>query len=326
MNSDKMRYSCANLRNGETSLAALRTPWILGNPCQDGVMNWNDLRFFVAVAKEGTLSGAARCLGKDHTTVSRRIDALEEDLGARLFDRLATGWKLTDAGENLVPVAGRIEEDVLAFERQARGDETAHGVVRIAVPPSAGRLLFAPRLAELLRDQKNLEYEILGSSVVANLARREADLAVRMVRPDQSGLIVRKLVDLRYAVYAAKGYTDRVPKENWEFCADGRNTFGDYQQGWVWDTLERELPVRVKADDTQTVQAFVATGHGLGLLPRYMADEDDRLEVVADDSLAELSKPVWLVVHPDMRRSPGVRMVMDALIKTTESIPAAYKS
>lgn len=84
--------------------------------------------------------------------------------------------------------------------------------------------------------------------------------------------------------------------------------------------------MRVKADDTQTVQAFVATGHGLGLLPRYMADEDDRLEVVADDSLAELSKPVWLVVHPDMRRSPGVRMVMDALIKATESIPAAYKS
>tara|TARA_B100000674_G_scaffold477817_1_gene474116 strand:- start:10297 stop:11196 length:900 start_codon:yes stop_codon:yes gene_type:complete len=296
------------------------------NPAGIGLMNWNDLRFFVAVAKEGTLSGAARCLGKDHTTVSRRIEALEADLGAHLFDRLATGWKLTEAGENLMPVALRIEDDVLVFERQARGDESAHGVVKIAVPPSAGRLLFAPRLAELLRDQKNLEYEILGSSVVANLARREADVAVRMVRPDQSGLIVRKLVDLRYAVYAAKGYTQRVPKENWEFCADGRNTFGDYQQGWVWDTLDQELPVRVKADDTQTVQAFVATGHGLGLLPRYMADEDDRLEVVADDSLAELSKPVWLVVHPDMRRSPGVRMVMDALIKATDSIPAAYKS
>jgi DNA-binding transcriptional LysR family regulator len=289
-------------------------------------MNWNDLRFFVAVAQEGTLSGAARRLGKDHTTVARRIEALEIDLGAHLFDRLATGWKLTDAGENLVPVAGRIEEDILSFERQARGDETAHGVVRIAVPPAAGRLLFAPRLAELLRDQKNLEYEILGSSVVANLARREADLAVRMVRPDQSGLIVRKLTDLRYAVYAAKGYTARVPKEDWEFCADGRNTFGDYQQGWVWETLERELPVRVKADDSQTVLAFVAAGHGLGLLPRYMADEDDRLEVVADDNLAEVSKPVWLVVHPDMRRSPSVRMVMDALIKATESIPDAFKS
>ncbi|WP_412557910.1 LysR family transcriptional regulator [Thalassospira sp. MIT1370] len=293
---------------------------------QGGSMNWNDLRFFVAVAQAGTLSGAARRLGKDHTTVARRIEALEADLGAHLFDRLATGWKLTEAGENLVPVAGRIEEDVLAFERQARGDETAHGVVRIAVPPAAGRLLFAPRLAELLRDQKNLEYEILGSSVIANLARREADVAVRMATPDQSGLIVRKLTNLRFAVYAAKGYTDRVPRKDWEFCADGRNTFGDYQQGWVWETLEQELPMRVKADDSQTVLAFVAAGHGLGLLPRYMADLDDRLELVFDDTLGEVSKPVWLVVHPDMRRSPGVRMVMDALIKATESIPAQFKS
>ncbi|WP_417805685.1 LysR family transcriptional regulator [Thalassospira lucentensis] len=289
-------------------------------------MNWNDLRFFVAVAEEGTLSGAARRLGKDHTTVARRIEALEGVLGAHLFDRLATGWKLTEAGENLVPMAERIEEDVLAFERQARGDETAHGVVKIAVPPSAGRLLFAPRLAELLRDQKNLEYEILASSVVANLSRREADVAVRMVHPDQSGLIVRKLAELSYAVYAAKGYTQRVPKENWEFCADGRNTFGNHQRGWVWDTLNQELPVRIRADDTQTVQAFVAAGHGLGLLPRYMADEDDRLEMIVDDSLAKVSKPVWLVVHPDMRRSRGVRMVMDALVKATDSIPAAYKT
>ncbi|WP_336083395.1 LysR family transcriptional regulator [Thalassospira sp. CH_XMU1448-2] len=289
-------------------------------------MNWNDLRFFVAVAQAGTLSGAARRLGKDHTTVARRIEALEADLGARLFDRLATGWQLTDAGENLVPVAGRIEEDVLAFERQARGDETAHGVVRIAVPPAAGRLLFAPRLAELLRDQKNLEYEILGSSVIANLARREADVAVRMATPDQSGLIVRKLTNLRFAIYAAKGYTSRVARKDWEFCSDGRNTFGDYQQGWVWETIDAKLPMRVKADDTQTVLAFVAAGHGLGLLPRYMADSDDRLEMIFDDKLGEVSKPVWLVVHPDMRRSPGVRMVMDALIRATENIPAEFKS
>lgn len=289
-------------------------------------MNWNDLRFFVAVAQAGTLSGAARRLGKDHTTVARRIEALEADLGARLFDRLATGWQLTDAGESLVPVAGRIEEDVLAFERQARGDETAHGVVRIAVPPAAGRLLFAPRLAELLRDQKNLEYEILGSSVIANLARREADVAVRMATPDQSGLIARKLTNLRFAIYAAKGYTSRVARKDWEFCSDGRNTFGDYQQGWVWETIDAKLPMRVKADDTQTVLAFVAAGHGLGLLPRYMADSDDRLEMIFDDKLGEVSKPVWLVVHPDMRRSPGVRMVMDALIRATENIPADFKS
>lgn len=288
-------------------------------------MNWNDLRYFVVLAGEGTLSGAARKLGKDHTTVARRIEALEQDVGARLFDRLGTGWSLTDAGENLVPVATKIEEDVLAFERQARGDETAHGVVRIAVPPLAGRILFAPRLAELLKDQRDLEYEILGSNVIANLARREADVAVRMATPDQSGLIARKLTDIRYAVYAVRGYTANVAEKDWEFCADGRNSFGDYQQGWVWEQLKRKLPMRVKSDDTQTVLAFVAAGYGLGLLPRYLADEDDRLELVTDDVTNELSKPVWLVVHPDIRRSPAVRMVMDALIKATDAIPDRYK-
>ena len=289
-------------------------------------MNWNDLRFFIALAEEGSLSGAARYLGKDHTTVARRIDAFEASLGARLFDRFTTGWRLTDAGTGLLPAARRIEEDMLALERQARGDETAHGVVKIAVPPAAGRLLFAPRLAELLVDQQNLEYEILASSAVANLERGEADVAIRMTAPVQNGLVARKLVDLRFAVYARKGYVTSVARQDWEFCVDGRNVLGDRQHHWAWEYIRDEMRVRVKADDTQTVHAFVVAGYGLGLLPCYMADEDDRLERVKGDDFPDVSKPVWMVVHPDLRRSPAVRMVMDALIRAADGIPASYKS
>ena len=288
-------------------------------------MNWNDLRYFVVLAAEGTLSGAARRLKKDHTTVARRIEALEQDLGSRLFDRLATGWSLTEAGSNLVPVAAKIEDDVLAFERQAHGDETAYGVVRIAVPPAAGRLLFAPHLAEVLKDQKHLQYEILGSSVVANLARREADVAVRMVQPDQNGLVVRKLTTLRLGIYAIRGYCDVTPAKDWEFCGDERSSVGEKQQNWVWQKLDRELPVRVRADDTETVRSFIAAGYGLGILPRYIGDEDRRLELIVNDEDCDISKPVWMVVYPDIRRSPAVRMVMEALIQTTRNINPEYK-
>ena len=97
-------------------------------------MNWNDLRYFLVLAEENSLSGAARRLRKEHTTVARRIEALEGDLGTKLFDRLPRGWQLTSAGRNLVPVAERVEEEALTFERQAKGDEAAHGVVRISVP------------------------------------------------------------------------------------------------------------------------------------------------------------------------------------------------
>ncbi|AJD51275.1 transcriptional regulator, LysR family [Thalassospira xiamenensis M-5 = DSM 17429] len=288
-------------------------------------MNWNDLRYFVVLAAEGTLSGAARRLKKDHTTVARRIEALEQDLNSKLFDRLATGWTLTEAGENLVPVATKIEEDVLAFERQAHGDETAYGVVRISVPPAAGRLLFAPRLAEVLKDQKHLQYEILASSIVANLARREADVAVRMVQPDQNGLVVRKLTHLRMGIYACRGYCEQTPPDEWEFCSEERNSRGEWQQAWVWKKLGRQLPVRVRADDTETVRSFIVAGYGLGILPRYIGDEDKRLELVLRDDDCEISRPVWMVVHPDIRRSPAVRIVMDALVRATENINPEFK-
>ncbi|MDG4720318.1 MULTISPECIES: LysR family transcriptional regulator [Thalassospira] len=288
-------------------------------------MNWNDLRYFLVLADEGTLSGAARRLRKEHTTVARRIEALEHDVGTKLFDRLPRGWQLTAAGENLVPVAERVEEEALAFERQAKGDEAAHGVVRISVPPVAGRILFAPRLARLLKAQKGLEFEIIGSSNVVNLARREADIAVRMVTPREPGLIIRKLVELGVGLYGAVGYRDRVAKRDWEYCGYDDTAYGTSKKEWVRNVLGRELPCRFRAGDTETVRQFIVAGHGVGVLPRYLGDLDDRLELIHADSDGQSREVGWMVVHPDMRRSPGVRLVMDALIKAAEEISEEFQ-
>ncbi|NIY76183.1 LysR family transcriptional regulator [Thalassospira sp. HF15] len=288
-------------------------------------MNWNDLRYFLVLAEENSLSGAARRLRKEHTTVARRIEALESDLGTKLFDRLPRGWQLTAAGRNLVPVAERVEEEALTFERQAKGDEAAHGVVRISVPPVAGRVLFAPRLARLLKAHQGLEFEIVGAANIVNLARREADIAVRMITPREPGLITRKLVELGVGLYGAVGYQERVPEMYWEFCGYEDTTYGASKREWVRTVLDRELPCRFRADDTETVRQFIAAGHGVGVLPRYLGDQDEELELIHADIDGRSRESVWMVVHPDMRRSPGVRLVMDALIRAADNIAEEYQ-
>ncbi|PKR57197.1 LysR family transcriptional regulator [Thalassospira lohafexi] len=288
-------------------------------------MNWNDLRYFLVLAGEGSLSGAARRLRKEHTTVARRIEALEDDVGTKLFDRLPRGWQLTTAGHNLVPVAERVEEEALTFERQAKGDEAAHGVVRISVPPVAGRVLFAPRLARLLTAHKGLEFEIIGAANVVNLARREADVAVRMITPREPGLITRKLVELGVGLYCGIGYRDRVPEMDWEFCGYEDTAYGASKKEWVRNVLGRELPCRFRADETETVRQFIAAGHGVGVLPRYLGDKDDELELIHADVEGQSRETGWMVVHPDMRRSPGVRLVMDALIKAADNIAEEFQ-
>lgn len=288
-------------------------------------MNWNDLRYFLVLAEENSLSGAARRLRKEHTTVARRIEALERDLGTKLFDRLPRGWQLTSAGRNLVPVAERVEEEALTFERQAKGDEAAHGVVRISVPPVAGRVLFAPRLARLLKAHQGLEFEIVGAANIVNLARREADIAVRMITPREPGLITRKLVELGVGLYGAVGYQDNVPEMYWEFCGYEDTTYGAAKREWVRSVLDRELPCRFRADDTETVRQFIAAGHGVGVLPRYLGDQDEELELIHADVDGRSRESVWMVVHPDMRRSPGVRLVMDALIKAADNIAEEFQ-
>ncbi|WP_033069414.1 LysR family transcriptional regulator [Thalassospira australica] len=288
-------------------------------------MNWDDLRYFLVLAQENSLSGAARRLRKEHTTVARRVEALESDLGTKLFDRLPRGWQLTAAGRNLVPVAERVEEEALTFERQAKGDEAAHGVVRISVPPVAGRVLFAPRLARLLKAHKGLEFEIIGAANIVNLARREADVAVRMITPHEPGLITRKLVELGVGLYGAVGYRDRVAEMDWEICGYDDTAYGAAKFEFVRNVLGRELPCRFRSDETETVRQFITAGHGVGVLPRYLGDKDDELELIHADLDGQSRESVWMLVHPDMRRSPGVRLVMDALIKAADNIAEEFQ-
>src|ERR1044071_8694116 len=164
--------------------------------------NWDDLRVFLALAREGTLSTAAKALGVSHPPVSRRVQALEHQIGARLFERLPDRFVPTSAGEELLSDTEAMEKAALSIQRRSAGlSDTVSGVVRLSAG-EAMAVLVARHLPRLRARLKHIEFEVIASHTLANLSRREADLLIREQVPDLAGLVTRKLCQVAYAVYA----------------------------------------------------------------------------------------------------------------------------
>lgn len=160
-------------------------------------MNWDDLRYFLAVQRGGNLARAARALRINATTVGRRLVALEEHVGARLFDRTPEGYVLTRAGHELLPAAERMEADALAIERQVSGaDQRLSGGLRLSTTEMLGTRFISPFLARFSKKHPEIRVELSCTNVPANLGRREADIALRLSRPREENLIVKRLGDV----------------------------------------------------------------------------------------------------------------------------------
>jgi DNA-binding transcriptional LysR family regulator len=170
-------------------------------------MNWDDVRVFLAVARAGQILGAARRLGLNHATVSRRIGALEDALGAKLFRRLTTGSELTPAGERFLGVAERMEADMIAVRSElAGGDEAISGTVRIGAPDGFGVAFLAARLGALTARHAELKIQLVPVPRSFSLSRREADIAITTERPSEGRLVAHKLVDYSLGLYASRAY------------------------------------------------------------------------------------------------------------------------
>lgn len=176
-------------------------------------LQWDDVRYFLELVREGSLSGAARKLSVEHSTVARRVEMLEQALGVRLFDRLPKGWLLTAEGESLVEQAVRLDQEVQMFSRMALGVAALNGKVRVSAPPVMAGHFLVPRLAGLRAQWQNIDLEIIGESRDTNLARGEADLAIRMSRPTAPGLVTRCIGEMGYGLYACHGYATRPAQE-----------------------------------------------------------------------------------------------------------------
>ena len=280
-------------------------------------LDWDDLRYFLSVARTGRLTAAARRMGTDHATVSRRVAALETALGAELFSRSPRGYALTDAGERLLLHAETMESSAARMQGEIAGEKFAlSGTVRIGAPDGFGAFFLAPRIGGLLERHQQLDVEIVAMPRIFSLSKREADIAIGLARPDKGRLFSRKLTDYRLRLYAARDYLVRNgPIADIAELAD-HPVIGyipeliftpelDYLSA-VSDTLRARLTSTNLIAQMRAAEA----GAGLCILPDFMARQSVLLEPVLGDEIA-LTRTFWIIAHLDSRESARVQTVID---------------
>lgn len=277
--------------------------------------DWDDLRFFLALCEAGTLTGAARATGVEHTTVARRIDALEAALAARLFDRFPKGWSLTAAGTALVPHARKLEDDMHALLNVARGASEVVGSVRVSAPPALAACLLAPRLRAPLARLPGIEIDLRAEARTTDLMRRQADIALRFARPTAPGLVAKVLAHVDYGLYAQADYAAARLPAQWEFLGYDDLQQDAPQQEWL-DKVRGARRYSVRSNDLLTLLQAAVAGCGVGVFPRYAAAGAPGM--VALDPPCPVRRKLWLVMHDDVRRAPHVRAVADEIIAMFE--------
>ncbi|WP_233195983.1 LysR family transcriptional regulator [Trinickia soli] len=292
--------------------------------CGLAMTNWDNARFFLAVARTGTLRGAAARLGVDQATVGRRIAALEEALSARLFLRTPTMYVLTSAGEALMGPAEAIEQAVHQIERRIVGmDDQLCGTVRVATTDSLGKRFVVPAIAKVRALHPGIDVVCVTSPNMANLTRREADIAIRTLRPESPDLIVRRLAQLETGLYASRAYLAArgEPREGEAF--EGHDLVM-YQRAVVpsmWDALCGEPTHRgnVAFQTSSTMMLFEAAICGLGVteLPCFRADSEPELVRVMRKRLDRFD--VWLVAHADLYKTARVQAFIDIVAREFEA-------
>ena len=286
-------------------------------------MNWDDARIFLAVARAGQLLGAAKRLELNHATVSRRISALEEALGAKLFRRHTGGSELTPAGERFLGIAERLEADIIAARTEVadEGDEVA-GTVRIGAPDGFGVAFLAPRLGALAAEHRGLTIQLVPVPRSFSLSRREADIAITTERPTEGRLVAVKLVDYSLGLYASRAYADAngLPSAPAELSAHRLVGYvPDLVASPSLDYAQEFSPDWSAAFAISSALGQVAavrSGAGIGILHTFIArTHDDLLPVPA---VRPIRRAYWLVYHETVRPLRRVQAVVSFIGATVD--------
>lgn len=280
---------------------------------------WDDLRYFLSVAEHGSLSAAAKQLESNQPTVGRRITALETALGTRLFQRTRAGLALTQEGMELLEHAQRVRSGIVDIARLAGGQHAQpQGSVRVALPEGLCHDVVIPHLADFHRQYPLIRLILQVSSRTANLTRGEADVALRLFRPQEASLVVRKLGVMEMRLTANTDYLKRhgIPQTEEELREHFVIAYGDELAGlrenqWL---LARTSPERVmlQSDSTTTRRVATEVGLGISIQPLMAMERSANLRPVLD-RCALPSHPIWLVYHQDLKDVQRVRVVIDFL-------------
>lgn len=287
--------------------------------------DWDDLRFFLAVARSGRLTAAARRLGADHATVSRRITSLEESLKAKLFERRPQGYALTGHGEQLLAKAESMETEALAIQSEIGGADMAlSGTVRIGAPDGFGSTFLAPRFASLAKAYPGLELQLIAMPRLLSLSKREADVAITLAPPKEGKVVARKLCDYRLGLYAAQDYLDAMPP-----IAAAEDLFAHRVVGYIddliftpeldyLDEVAKGLRAQIQSSSVLAQMNAVAAGAGIGVIHHFMAVDEPRLVPVLPESVS-ITRSFWLLVHADLKDVARVRAVVDFIVRESKA-------
>jgi DNA-binding transcriptional LysR family regulator len=279
-----------------------------------GMPAWDDIRYFLEVSRGGTLAAAGKRLGVDYTTVGRRIAALERELGAKLFERTPEGFVYTEAGADLRDAAERMEAAALELEQRALGaDRKLSGAVRIASTEAMARMLVLPAVHALHARHPDIRVHVITGAARLDIARREANLALRYVRPEKGNLISRRFTRLAFATYASKEYLSRRPVPAEGGSLRGHECVELEEEFRLWPNPPlRDARIVLRANNLLTLVDAVALGLGVGRLLCCIGDSHPAMRRLWPSAPLEM-RDLFLVVHQDVQRTGRVRAVIDAL-------------
>ncbi len=280
-------------------------------------MRWDDLKFFLAVARTGQLTIAAKGLKVDNATVARRIRALETDLDAQLFDRNPKGYSLTEVGQRLLPSAEAMETTTLQAQSQVQGrDESLEGVVRLGAPDGFGSFFLAPRIHKLARRHPKLELQLVAMPRILSLAKREADLTIAVTRPTSGRLVAAKLTDYHLRLYAAPDYLKENPPIRDLDDLQNHAMIG-YIPDLIFDPKLDYMPVfgrkvvpQISSSNLIAQMNATLAGAGICILPDFLAGLQSGLQPVLSKTFS-LTRTFWIVSHENTAALRRIRETID---------------
>lgn len=291
------------------------------------MLDWDDLKTFLAIARRGSLSAGARTLKVSQTTMGRRLDRLHDGAGATLLERTPTGYRLTQAGAAILAQVERMEEAALSIERTISGeDQRLEGMVRVTAVEAFAAHILAPGIADLHALHPGIVIEFITDDRSLSLARREADIAVRLGRFEAHETVVRKIGDMAFAAYASADYLTRHGSPGWESQASGhrlvrvQDDLLDTPDGRWITQCARAADAVLLANSREVQVRAVEAGVGIGFLPRYIADPRKTLIRLPDP--VPIAREIWMGVHRDTRLAPRIIAVQNAIVEIVKRAKA----